>query len=158
MSIAATRRLVAPARTDGFLCPEVAEFESYMPPVQERVMQDSKKVIRERAELLFETLSKRDNAGGSEAGRQGLAPSEAPSDAQPLTNAELARLQTRVIALENLVIALLADASDWQLELARQGAAYIRPRPGHTPHPLTINAADQMDHLVQRSTIFRAPV
>jgi len=119
-------------------------------------MPDSKKVTRERAQLLFKALSRWDYEGGAGPGHPGLAPSEAqPDDVPPLANAELVQLQTRVIALENLVIALLADASDWQIELAREGAAYIRPRPGYTPHPLTINAANQMDHLVQRSAIFR---
>lgn len=121
-------------------------------------MPDAKNVTRERAQLLFRALSRWDNEGGAGPAHQSLAPGAAPTDVPPLTNAELVRLQTRVIALENLVIALLADASDWQLELAREGAAYIRPRPGHTPHPLTINAADQMEHLVQRSAIFRSPV
>jgi hypothetical protein len=116
-------------------------------------MPDSKKVTRERAQLLFKALSRWDGEGGAGPGHPGLAP--APSDVPPLANAELVQLQTRVIALENLVIALLADASAWQIELAREGAAYIRPRPGCTPHSLTINAARQMDHLVQRSAIFR---
>lgn len=118
-------------------------------------MPDSKKVTRERAQLLFKSLSRWDNEGGAGPGHPDSAPSEAQPDAPPLANAELVQLQTRVIALENLVIALLADASDWQIELAREGAAYIRPRLGYTPHPLTINAANQMDHLVQRSAIFR---
>lgn len=118
-------------------------------------MPDSKKVTRERAKLLFKALSRWDNEGGAGPGHPGLARSETLSDVPPLSNAELVQLQTRVIALENLVIALLADASDWQIELARGGAAYIRPRPGYTAHSLTINAADQMDHLVRRSTIFR---
>lgn len=118
-------------------------------------MPDSKKVARERAQLFFKALSRWDKEGGAGSGHPGLSPGQALPDVPPLSNAELVQLQTRVIALENLVIALLADASDWQIELAREGAAYIRPRPGHTPHPLTINAADQMDHLVQRSGIFR---
>lgn len=118
-------------------------------------MPDSKKLSEERARLFFKALSRWDNEGGAGPGHPGLAPRAALPDVPPLSNAELVQLQTRVIALENLVIALLADASDWQIELAREGAAYIRPRPGHTPHPLTIKAADQMNHLVQRSAIFR---
>ena len=118
-------------------------------------MPESKKVTRERAELLFKALSRWDYEGGAGPDHPGLVLSEARPDVPPLANAELVQLQTRVIALENLVIALLADASDWQIELAKKGAAYIRPRPGCTPHPLTINAANQMDHLVQRSAIFR---
>jgi hypothetical protein len=64
---------------------------------------------------------------------------------------EIARLRVRVIALENLAIALLADASPQQLGLIRDMAAFITPRPGATPHPLTIQAADLMISLVGRA-------
>jgi hypothetical protein len=47
-------------------------------------------------------------------------------------------LRIRVIALENVLISLLATASNEQLELAREMAGYISPRPAFTPHPLTI--------------------
>jgi len=39
------------------------------------------------------------------------------------------------------VIALLAGASDRQLDLAHEMAAYISPRPGFTQHTLTVHAA-----------------
>ena len=71
------------------------------------------------------------------------------------TNTELVQLRIRVIALENLLISLLAGASETQRTLARDMAAYIVPRSGFTPHPLTINAAAQMIHLVERSDIFQ---
>lgn len=77
--------------------------------------------------------------------------SEMPS----LTHAELQQLHVRVIALENLVIALLASASDRQCELAREMAAYISPRPGATPHALTIHAAAEMISIVERAGQFR---
>jgi hypothetical protein len=72
-----------------------------------------------------------------------------------LTNAELVQLRVRVIALKNLVITLLAGASDRQLDLAREMAVYISPRPGFTPHPLTIHAAARMIDLVERAGHFR---
>ena len=72
-----------------------------------------------------------------------------------MTNAELVQLHIRVIALENLVIALLVNASEQQLTLAREMAAYIAPRPGFTPHPLTTRAATEMLHMVERSSHFR---
>ena len=68
----------------------------------------------------------------------------------PLTNAELVQLQIRVIALENLVVALLAHASDAQHDLVRDIAASIAPRPG-VEHRLTEQAAAHMEHLKQRS-------
>ncbi len=70
------------------------------------------------------------------------------------TNAELALIRIRVIALENLVIALLAEASDRQLKVAREMAMYISPRPGFTHHPLTSRAADHMIELVERAGQF----
>lgn len=85
----------------------------------------------------------------------GRAPCADP--ALPLTNTELVQLQTRVIALENLVIAMLAQAPASQLALAREMAAYIAPRPGSTQHPLTVHAAAQMRHLVERSGRFPKP-
>lgn len=72
-----------------------------------------------------------------------------------LTNAELVQLQVRVIALENLVIALLACAVDETPNLARAMAAYMSPRPGFTPHHLTLQAAAQINHLVNRSDLLR---
>ncbi len=77
------------------------------------------------------------------------------SDTPPLADAELAQLRMRVVALENLVITLLAQAPDEQANLARDMAAYIRPRPGFTLHPLTLRAATQMIHLVERAGQFR---
>ena len=100
-------------------------------------------------------LQRWDNEGGA-------GPRQRPPDveavlagAPPLGNAELVQLQMRVIALENVVIALLAQATAGQLELVRDMAAYISPRAGFTPHPLTIGAAGEMLSLVDRSSHFR---
>ena len=102
-------------------------------------------------------LSRWDNEGG--AGPDGPATVSAPDNARipvpELTNAELVTLRIRVIALENLMISLLAIASEDQLKLAREMAGYISPRPGFTPHPLTIHAAAHMIDLVQRADHFR---
>jgi hypothetical protein len=81
-----------------------------------------------------------------------------PPDDTPLTNAELVQLRIRVIALENLVIALLAEASDRQLALARGMATYISPRTGFTPHPVTLRAADEMLSLVDRADRYLGPL
>jgi len=103
-------------------------------------------------------LSRWDNEGGAgPRGPQGASvPAETPSEIPQLTNAELVQLRIRVIALENLVIALLVEASERQLSLAREMAAYISPRPGFTPHPLTIQAAAHMNNLVERATHYRS--
>jgi hypothetical protein len=73
----------------------------------------------------------------------------------PLTQVELVQLHVRVIALENLVIALLAQAPERQLALAREMATFITPRQGFTPHTLTICAANEMLSLVNRAAPFR---
>lgn len=85
-----------------------------------------------------------------------LVPASATPELIPaLTQAEHAQLHVRVIALENLVIALLASATDHQLECAREMAAYISPRAGATAHPLTTHAAAEMVSIVERAIHFR---
>lgn len=101
-------------------------------------------------------LSRWDNEGGAVCGPQkGQISEELRSDVPELTNSELVQLRVRVIALENLVISLLAEASDRQVDLARGMAAFISPRPGFTHHPLTIHAATLMVHLIDRAGHFR---
>jgi hypothetical protein len=97
-------------------------------------------------------LSSWDNEGGA------LAPiaNHPPLDKLPeLTNAELVQLRIRVIALENLVMALLAEGSDKQINAAREMATYISPRPGFTQHPLTVQAAKHMNDITERAFSFR---
>lgn len=93
-------------------------------------------------------LSGWDNEGG-------VHPDDAQSDIPEMTNVELVHLRIRVIALENLIITLLAEGSDRQLDIARKMATYISPRAGFTQHPLTIKAADQMNDMVNRAKHFR---
>jgi hypothetical protein len=99
-------------------------------------------------------LSRWDSEGGAGPGgsQEGLSNCH---DVPELTDAELVQLRIRVIALENLVIAFLAEASDRQLQVAREMAAYISPRPGFTQHPLTVHAAAHMIDLVDRAGRFR---
>lgn len=96
-------------------------------------------------------LSKWDNEGGAKAASLPGSADHIPE----LTNAELVHLRIRVIALENLVIALLAEGSDRQLAVAREMATYISPRSGFTHHPLTIQAATHMVELVDRAVHFQ---
>jgi len=109
------------------------------------------------AQWRYMALSRWENEGG--ASLHGPLESWGLSDGQPevppLSHAELVQLRVRVIALENLVIALLAEASDRQLALARDMAAYICPRAGFTQHPLTIHAAARMIHVVEAAGRFR---
>jgi len=109
-------------------------------------------------QLRQNALSRWDNEGG--AGPHGPQASSTLSDDRvdipPLTDAELVQLRVRVIALENLMISILAEASDHQLQLVREMAAYISPRPGFKHHPLTIHAATHMINLVDRARHFQS--
>ena len=121
-------------------------------------MPDEKTDLSDPSRQRQMTLSRWDNEGGAgPAGPQeGLISGEAQPDVPELTNAELVQLRVRVIALENLIITLLAAGTDRQLDLAREMAAYISPRPSFTQHPLTIHAASHMIGLVERAGHFRA--
>ena len=120
-------------------------------------MPDRSSDSSERDRLRERAFSRWDNEGGAgEGGREHPASTEMLPDTPPLSNAELVQLQIRVIALENLLMVLLAEASDRQLELAREMAAYISPRPGFTPHRLTVHAAARMINLVERTDHLRA--
>ena len=103
------------------------------------------------ATLRQRALSRWDNEGGALPPNPILTPADIPT----LGNAELVQLRIRVIALENLVIALLSQGTDDQLNMAGEMAAYIAPRPDFTQHPLTANAAQQMNELVARAFHFR---
>lgn len=109
-------------------------------------------LLRQRA------LSRWDNEGGAKHADLEIHSSEDHQATVPkMSESELVALHIRMIALENLVISLLATASDGQLELAREMASYISPRPGFTQHPITTRAADHMTDLVERAERFRDP-
>ncbi|WP_372785563.1 hypothetical protein [Phenylobacterium sp.] len=102
-------------------------------------------------------LARWDNEGGAEPDGPQAASVSVEAEAPMPDNgaAEIASLHVRIIALENLLITLLATASDRQLELAGEMAAYIAPRPGFTHHALTTRAAAHMIDLVERASRFR---
>jgi len=120
-------------------------------------MSDHDPGFSDRSRLRQMALQRWEDEGGAGPGRlhADLTPADPQSLGPPLSNAELVQLQIRVIALENLVITLLAEASEEALDLARDMAAYISPRPGFTPHRLTIHAAAEMISLVGRARKFR---
>ena len=102
------------------------------------------------AELRLRALSRWDNEGGAIPTVASLH-----ADLTPLSPTEVIQLRIRVIALENLLIAVLADGTDRQRDVARGMAAYIAPRPGFTHHPLTIEAGRHMTALVDRAVHYR---
>lgn len=120
-------------------------------------MADKKPDLMPPSEQRQAALSRWDDEGGAvpPAPETSLKSGSAQAVIPELTNAELVQLRVRVIALENLVITLLVDASDGQLERVREMAGYISPRPGFTQHPLTIHAATQMLNLVDRARHLR---
>jgi len=123
-----------------------------MPPSSSDPANDS--IQRQRA------LSRWDNEGGAGPGGPAVASAVAREQVPvpEMTSAELLALHVRVIALENLVVSLFATASQQQLDLAREMAGYISPRPDFTHHPLTIHAAAHMMDLVGRSSHFRSVI
>ena len=109
----------------------------------------------ERARARMAALARWENEGG-----EGLAPvaaeGEGEGEGERERDTEADQLRIRVIALENLVIALLAAATD-QHTLAIDMADFISLRPGYTPHPLTLGAAEAMRSLLERADQFSTP-
>ena len=120
-------------------------------------MPDKKPDIADSSPLRLRALSRWENEGGAtlESAHDDLIHGGVVSEVPELTNSELVHLRIRVITLENLMIALLAETSDRQIDLAREMATYISPRPGFTQHPLTVHAAAQMIDLIERANQFR---
>jgi len=96
-------------------------------------------------------LSRWENEGGASAQREPALQAQVPQS----INTELEHLRMRLIAMENLMLAMLAQAPDRQLELSCEMAAFISPRPGFTRHPRTVGAAAQMTHLLLRARHFQ---
>lgn len=69
----------------------------------------------------------------------------------PVTSAEWDHLRFRVVALENLLIALMSDGSSPRLDRMREMARHVAPRRGCTEHPVSQFAAAQIVHLVERA-------
>ena len=73
-----------------------------------------------------------------------------------MSNAELVQLRVRVIALENIVLALLSESPKKIHENVREMAKLISPREDATQHPLTTEAASHMNRFVDRAARFRS--
>jgi hypothetical protein len=104
--------------------------------------------------LLQTALLNWENEGGARAERPSADRAAQPHIAQSVST-ELEHLRIRMIAMENLLITILAQAPDRQLELGREMAAYISPRPGFARHPRTVDAAAQIVHLLDRARPFQ---
>ena len=104
------------------------------------------------SDLRLDALSRWVNEGGTKLD----VSQEMQADSPEMTNAELVLLRVRVISLENLLIAVLAEGSDQQRETAREIAEIISPRADATQHSLTIRAAQHMTDIVDRADHIRA--
>ncbi|SDG85364.1 DUF1971 domain-containing protein [Pelagibacterium luteolum] len=112
----------------------------------------------ETRQLLERSIAMWDSEGGASS-NEPPAPMEPGRDREQdpqLSNAELVNLRVRVIALENLVIALMSQASNQEVDIAKEMAALILPRPGYKQHPLTIKAAEHMSDLLDRAARFKS--
>ena len=107
--------------------------------------------VLEAGKVLRQALSRWENEGGWVM----PAPYDTAADIPDMTNADIVNLRVRLIALENLMIALLAEGSDLQSQMVGDMAVYISPRPGFTPHALTVKAAVHMTELIDRAIQFR---
>jgi hypothetical protein len=120
-------------------------------------MTQKKLDVLELEQMRLRALSRWDSEGDAiPRGIEGvLILGDAPSEVPLLANAELVQLRIRVIALENVVITLLARAPDRQRDLVREMAAYISPRPRFTHHPLTVDAVALRGFLLRSQTVRR---
>lgn len=99
-------------------------------------------------------LSRWENEGGAVCQPNTASDDRELANAPVLSNSDLVRLRIRVIALENLVIALLARAPV-ELDLVREMAADMTQSPGFADDRMTVRAVDEMLHLLERSAHFR---
>jgi hypothetical protein len=119
-------------------------------------MRNHKPELPETIELRRLALSQWDSEGGAgphDPQEVSHSP-HAQTDVTSISNMGIVQLRIRVIALENLIIAVLAEGTEDQRNLARKMAELISPQEGASPHPLTIRAAAHMVDLIQRSLRF----
>lgn len=94
-----------------------------------------------------------DNEGGALSHPAPVGPPVADV-AHHLSDEELVCLRSRVIALENIVVAMLAGGSSDQRSVVHDMALFVRPPREEVHDKLTLHAADLMDHLADRAARF----
>lgn len=115
---------------------------------------DNEEFEPERARMHDQAVARWENEGGARPEpTRSIEPSTVVG---AIGDAEDANIRVRLIALENLVVALLAGAPEDQSDLVREMARYISPRPGTTPHRLTVEAARNMLAIVERAAHYKS--
>ena len=107
-----------------------------------------------RAKTLERAVLRWENEGGAKRDRD--RDTERATIVGEVGDAEAVNIRVRLIALENIVVALLANGTGGGPELVREMAQYISPRSGSTPHRLTIEAARNMLAILERAEHFGA--
>lgn len=110
-----------------------------------------------RDEIHRRVIGRWENEGGAPSTWQHDEPEQEnyATVAGEIGDAQAGNIRVRLIAIENILVALLAEASDDRLELIREMAEFISPRPGMTPHRLTLEAARNMRAIIERAEQYR---
>jgi hypothetical protein len=103
---------------------------------------------------LQSALSNWENEGGASA-IWFTANCVAQTEVAQSMSTELEHLHIRVIAMESLLITLLAQQTVEARRMGLEMAMFISPRPGFTRHLRTLGAAAQMVHIVERARHFQ---
>ena len=98
-------------------------------------------------------LARWDNEGGALSHPAPVKPPPVDID-NHLSDQDMVCLRSRVIALENIVVAMLAGGSHDQRAIVHDMAMFVRPPLDAAQDRLTMHAADLMDHLADRATRF----
>lgn len=102
-----------------------------------------------RAKTLERAVMRWENEGGARGDRD--PDTSGATIIGEVGDAEAINIRVRLIALENIVVALLASGTQDGPELVREMARYISPRSGATQHRLTIEAARNMLAIAERA-------
>ena len=104
----------------------------------------------EGVEFEIIALAQWESDGGAVVDRREADVSDRHHDVVP-TETEFQQLHVRVIALESVLISLIADAPVQQRAVVRGMAEFISPRRGYTAHPVTLRAAAEILSLADRA-------
>ena len=96
-------------------------------------------------------LARWESDGGAVIMRSHASAAARPNDRPAVDEAAFGQLRVRLIAVESVLISLMAGAPRRQRDLARQMAEFISPRSGHTAHPVTLRAAAEIVSLAERA-------